>query len=97
MLELITPNTILNHVIPLPPLVEINGELEHEISEVLDSKIDKHHSCKLLYLIWWASYEGTNEETSWLPAMELDNASEVVLDFHSTYPNKPRPLNTLVS
>src|ERR1700726_4121315 len=97
MLELVTPNTILNCIIPPPPLVEINGELEHEISKVLDSKIDKCCSCKLLYLIWWASYEGTNEETSWLPAMELDNASEVVLDFHSTYPNKPRPLSHLNS
>ena len=36
-------------------------------------------------------YEGTDEETSWLPASELGHASEVVLDFHQAYPEKPRP------
>src|ERR1700730_3859047 len=97
MLEPITPNTILNHIVPLPPLVEIDRDFEHEISEVLDSKIDKHCICKLLYLVQWTRYEGTNEETSWLPATELVNASEAVSDFHHAYPNKPGPLNLLSS
>ena len=95
MLELITPNTIPNHIIPLPPLVEIDRELEHEISKVLDSKIDKCCICKLLYLVWWTRYEGTDEETSWLPAMELVHTSKAILDFHHAYLNKPGPLNTL--
>ena len=94
MLEPITPNTSPNHIVPPPPLVEIDGDFEHEISEVLDSKIDKCHICKLLYLVRWTGYEGTDEETSWLPAMELVHASEAVSDFHHTYPNKPGPLNT---
>ncbi|KAG6327066.1 hypothetical protein ID866_12023, partial [Astraeus odoratus] len=40
-------------------------------------------------------YEGTDEETSWLLAMELDHASELVEEFHSCYPRKPGPLHTL--
>ena len=51
MLEPATPNKIPNHVQSLPPPVEVQGELEYEISEVLDSKIDNQHSCKLLYLV----------------------------------------------
>src|SRR6202045_4212526 len=94
MLEPVTLNTILNHIVPLPPPVKIDGDLEHKISKVLNSKIDKCCICKLLYLVQWTRYKGTNEETSWLPAMELVHASEAVSAFHHTYPNKPGPLNT---
>ena len=41
-----------------------NSDSEYEISEILDSCIDKRHKCKLLYLVKWAGYEGTDEETS---------------------------------
>src|ERR1700731_2209576 len=92
MLEPITPNTIPNHIVPPPPLVEINGDFKHKISKVLDSKIDKCRICKLLYLVQWTGYEGTDEETSWLLATELEHASDLVADFHSVYPNKPEPL-----
>ena len=40
MLEPATPNEIPNRVQSPPPPVEVQGELEYEISEVLDSKID---------------------------------------------------------
>ena len=50
------------------------------------------HKCKLLYLVKWAGYKGTDEETSWLPASKLAHASEVVSDFHQAYPSKPGPL-----
>src|SRR6202030_929125 len=95
MLEPVTPNTILSRIVPPPPPVEIDGDFEHEISKVLDSKIDKHHICKLLYLVQWTRYEGTDEETSWLPAMELVNTSEAVSNFHHASPNKPSPLNSI--
>jgi hypothetical protein len=39
-LEPATPNTIPNHIQPPPPPVEVNGEPEYEISEILDSKLD---------------------------------------------------------
>ena len=41
MLEPTFPNEILNHVQSPPPLVDIEGKLEYEISEIIDSKIDK--------------------------------------------------------
>ena len=95
MLEPATPNEIPNRVQTPPPPVEVQGDLEYEISEVVDSKIDRRRSCKLLYLVRWLGYENTDEEFSWLPAMELENAKELVTDFHSAYPNKPGPLSNL--
>src|ERR1700733_9612668 len=95
MLEPITPNTIPNCIVPPPPPVEIDGDFEHKISEVLDSKINKHFICKLLYLVRWTGYEGTDEETSWLPATELEHPSKAVSDFHHAYPNTPGARNLL--
>ena len=98
MLESTSPNTILNQVQPLPagaPIV-IDSEPEFKISDVLGSKIDKQRkACKLLYLVRWTGYEGTNEETSWILASKLDHASELVQDFHKSYLAKPGPLPTL--
>ena len=92
MLEPATLNLILNRIQSPPPPVEINGEPEYEISEILDSKVDKHHRhCNILYLVRWAGYEGTDKETSWVLASELGNAPEIVSDFHATYPAKPGP------
>ena len=93
-LEQAIPNKIPNHTQPPPPPVEVEGELEYEISEILNSKIDNHRCCKLLYYVCWAGYEGTDEETSWLPATELEHAQELVADFHTRYPGKPGPLTT---
>ena len=87
-------NKIPNHTQSLPPPVEVEGELEYEISEILDTKIDNHRRCKLLYYVRWAGYEGTDEETSWLPATELEHAQELIVDFHTHYPRKPSPLIT---
>ena len=39
-LEPSVPNTISNRVQSPPPLVEVDGEPEYEISEILDSKVD---------------------------------------------------------
>ena len=92
MLEPASPNTIPNHIQPPPPPVIVDGEPEFEISEVLNSKIDnRQKACKLLYLVRWTGYEGTDEETSWILTTELDHASKLVQDFHKSYPTKPGP------
>ena len=97
MLEPYPPDTIPNRVQTPPPPVEVEGLMEYEISEVVDSKIDRRfRKCPLLYKVRWSGYENTDEEFSWLPAFELDHASEAVSDFHSAYPHKPGPLSTLI-
>ena len=92
MLEPSVPNTIPNCTEPPPAPVVIDGEPEYEVTEMLDSKIDRRRQpCNLLYLVRWSGYEGTDEETSWLLATELGNASEIVAEFHIRYPSKPGP------
>ncbi|KAF9440855.1 hypothetical protein P691DRAFT_619046, partial [Macrolepiota fuliginosa MF-IS2] len=59
---------------------------------IVDSKINQHRTCKLLYKVIWLGYEDTDEESSWLLATELAHATELVVDFHAAYPAKPGPL-----
>jgi len=94
MLEPSIPNTIPDRVqTPLLPVM-VDGELEYEISEILNSKLDNRQClCKLLYLVKWSGYEGTDEETSWLLATELGNSPELINHFHHQYPHKPGPLS----
>ena len=94
-LEPSVPNTIPNREQPPPPPVIIDGEPEYEISEILDSKLDKRYRCKLQYLVKWLGYENTDEERSWISATELDHASDIVADFHKSYPDKPGPVSAL--
>jgi len=95
-LEPAIPNTIPDWIQPPPPPVEVDGELEFKISKILDSKVDRRcKTCKLLYLVRWSGYEGTNEETSWLLATELGNATELLEDYHVHYPDKPGPLASM--
>jgi hypothetical protein len=94
MLETAPTSTIPNRSEDPPPPVEIEGEVEYEIAEILDTKLDRRRRCKLLYLVRWSGYEGTDEETSWVTADELNHAQELVQDFHASYPDKPGPPNT---
>ena len=74
----------------------VDDEPEFEILEILDTKIDNHrHACKLLYLIHWTGYKGTDKETLWILASELGHASKLITDFHKAYPAKPGPLSSL--
>ena len=96
MLEPTTLNAIPNRVQPPLPPIFVDSEPEFEIAKVLDLKIDHWHSkCKLLYLVRWTRYTGTDEETSWILASELSNGPKLVSDFHQSYPAKPGPLRQL--
>ena len=66
MLEPAVLNTIPDRVQPPLPPIMVDNEPEFEISEILDTKINNRRcACKLLYLVRWTGYEGTDEETSW--------------------------------
>jgi Integrase zinc binding domain len=46
------PDPFPNHIQPPPPPIEIDGKLEYEITEIVDSKIDRHHHGKgLIYCV----------------------------------------------
>ena len=96
VLEPTTLNTILDQLQPLPPPFFVDGELEFEIAGILDSKVNQQCcNCKLLYLVYWTGYAGTDEETSWILTMELGNVPELVVDYHAAYLAKPGPLHQI--
>lgn len=92
MLEPSHPSSIPTRVPSPPPPVVIDDDLEYEIAEVLDSKLDRRFKkCPLLYYVQWAGYEGTDEEFSWIPATDLSNSPDALAEFHARYPDKPGP------
>ena len=75
--------------------MEVDGEVQYEIAQILDSKLDRRRrKCPLLYYVQWLGYEGTDEEFSWVLADEL-TADKYISDFHAKYPDKPGPLSSL--
>jgi hypothetical protein len=75
-----------------PPLpIEVEGEAEHEVTGILDSKLDCHQKEPLVYLVKWIGYEGMPDESSWEPMEHLEHAPDLVHEFHRQHPNKPGP------
>ena len=73
---------------PPPEPVNVQDHLEWEVSRILDSRLRKG---KLQYLVEWTGYQSDEDRTSWEPANHLRNSPDLVQDFHSNYPHKPRP------
>jgi len=82
-LEPATASSIPQHTNELLPPIEVDGQMEFELSRILDSKFHRQRREPLLYYVQWAGYEGTAEEFSWLEASELEHATELVKEFHS--------------
>ena len=71
--------------------VEVKGQLEYEVEEVLHSRLKKG---KLEYLIKWSGY--TDEYNTWEPVSNLENSKEAIEDFHKENPSAPRRLRANV-
>ncbi|PIL29421.1 hypothetical protein GSI_09473 [Ganoderma sinense ZZ0214-1] len=75
---------------PEPASIEVEGEEEYEVEEVLESRRYGRWK-KLQYLMHWMGWGP--EHDSWEDAADLANAPKVVQKFHSTHPDAPSPLN----
>jgi len=65
--------------------VEVEGEEEYIVEEILDS----HLRCnKLDFLVKWEGY--TNENNSWEPEDNCKNAHNAIAAFYCKYPQAPR-------
>jgi len=84
-------SNIPNRVNPPPPPLEIDGNLEFEVAQILNSKFDHRRKEPLFYLIQWSGYEGTLDKYSWIPATDLKNAADLVSGYYSLYPKRPGP------
>ena len=60
-------------------------ECEYEVERILDSKIRYR---KLHYHVQWAGYNCLR--TTWEPAANLENAQQLLDEFHAANPRKPR-------
>ena len=72
-----------------PPPVEIDGEEEFEVAEVLDARIRRR---KVEYLVRWKGYDDANN--TWEPEGNLENAQEKVQDFHKRHPQAPKRISS---
>lgn len=88
MLEPFHPPTIDGQAVPKPTPIEVDGELEWEVSKILDSRYFGRYR-KLQYLVEWAGCEGTPDAQSWEPANNTANARELYAEFHRLHPGKP--------
>jgi len=70
----------------LPPPVEVEGELEYEVYEILDSKMERR---RLFYLVDWVGYGP--EERTWEPTTNVEHAKDAVAEFHRAHPRRPSP------
>jgi len=71
-------------IMPQAP-VEVEGEEEYIVEEILDS----HLRCnKLEFLVKWEGY--TNENNSWEPEDHCKNVCNAIAAFYHKYPQVPR-------
>jgi hypothetical protein len=75
---------------PAPP-VEIEGEVEHEVEAIIDSRL---YRGKLEFLVKWEGY--TDEENTWEPEANVEHAKEAVKDFYKKHPSAPRRISMAI-
>ena len=86
LLEPVATNPLPGQRIPPNPPMEVDGELEWEVQEILDSRVHGRGQTKYTqYLVRWVGHD----HPTWEPASFLANAPEIVQDFHLRYPHKP--------
>jgi hypothetical protein len=71
-----------------PEPVEIEGEEEHKVSKIKDSRINRR-SKKIKYLVEWKGYKG---EDLWETKNNVKNAKTLIKAFHWKNPSTPRHL-----
>jgi hypothetical protein len=72
-----------------PPPIEVDGLEEWEVDEIVDSRWDRRGRGKprLKYTVKWTGHPDVTEER----AEYLENARQIVENFHRRYPDKPGP------
>ena len=70
---------------PPPPELR-DGSEEWEVESIKDSR---YYRNQLQYLVHWQGYDMS--EDSWEPATHLKHAQEIVQEYHTNHPSKPKP------
>ena len=75
-------NSILGRIEPPPPPIEVEGEEEYEVEEILDGRLWRNQK---QYLVKWEGYD--TSENSWQTIADLKHAQEAIQHFHDTNPD----------
>jgi hypothetical protein len=96
MLEPFPDNLIPNRTSSPPPPVEIDDELEYEVTAIVGSRIFRG---KLQYRVEWLGYEeaDASERWTWESAKDLNHAQEAIAAFHDINPEAWGPLGNVAS
>jgi len=78
LLDLAANDPLEGQIIRPPPPVELEGEEEPQVQEVLDSKFVRN---RLRYLVKWEGYD----ETRWEPAESINKLRTVTSSTNSTH------------
>ena len=84
------PPTIEGQQVTPQSPIEVDGEPEYEVEEILDSHLCRN---KLEFLVKWKNY--TAENNSWEPEANCRNASDIVKRFYQKYPEAPRKIGRM--
>jgi hypothetical protein len=72
--------------------VELEGEEEHKVARIKDSRINRR-SKKIKYLVEWKGY---NREDSWEKEANIKNARTLINNFHKKNSSAPRHLYAVI-
>lgn len=75
---------------PPPPPIEVEGDLEYEVDEVVDARRFRR---KFQYLVRWKGY--SREHDTWVNAEDMGNAQAKIRAFYRKKPNAPREINAI--
>ena len=81
-------DTISNRNPDRPPAVEVNGDYEFEVDEILDSRTYRGY---VQYLVRWTGYD--DSENSWEPLKNVRHATEALHNFHVAHPDAVHPIS----
>ncbi|EGO02471.1 hypothetical protein SERLA73DRAFT_69973 [Serpula lacrymans var. lacrymans S7.3] len=73
-------------------VVAQEGEEEHEVKRVVDTRLKRG---KLEFLVLWKGYGG--KDRMWEPEAHLDNSCDSVQEFYAKNPSAPRKLRGMDS
>lgn len=86
LLEKHAPEYFPQREAPRPPPIEADPETgdHYEVEQILDSKVDRG---KVKYYVQWLGY--TDDDNTWEPLANMENAEDLLHEFHERYPDKP--------
>ncbi len=70
----------------LPPPMEVEGEAEYKVEEILRSG---YRRGVFHYLVKWKWYSA--DEAEWLLESRLEHAQDLVRESHKSHPTQPKP------